>query len=370
MRRRRDNERKPVYAFVIGSANIGGAERQLVRLVCELRKRGHDARMIFQVPGGPLTADLDAAGVPWVTARVLWLPTSKGRNVFAILRMGYVLWRWRPTVVTAWLATAIWPAVLWATVVTKAVRIAGFRGEVFDGDLRWQAPLFRFAVRHSDIVTVNSPTLLAEAERWGAPREAIRLLVNGVDLPDHAVDVTSDDPIGIFVANFRAYKGHDVLVEAIAQTSTHPRIVLCGEGENRGPIMVAADRAGVADRFIFIDVPADVPAELSRSHFAVHPSTTEGLSNAILEEMAHGLPVVATDVGGTSLLVLDGETGYLVESGDVSALASAIDKIASDAQLRRHLGEAARRHATTFSWPASVDAYEALLLTGRRRGRS
>jgi glycosyltransferase involved in cell wall biosynthesis len=358
----RSPQRPRLTIFVIGSARLGGAESQMTRLACELRFRGEDVRMLFLVYGGPLTAQLDAAGVPWeVMRRDDWPPSSTLRNVYGLSRLWWRLVRLRPDVVCAWLAGAVWPTMLFARPFTPAKRVVGFRGEVFAKDLRWQASLFRRAVRHAHVVTVNSPSLAIEAANWGADPTRVRFLPNGVDLPTIQADVLPTPPRAVVVANFRWYKGHDTLIDALALVATRLEVRLCGEGAARADFISRVSDLNLDERVVFVDEPADVQAELKAAQFAIHPSRTEGLSNAILEEMSFGLPVVATNVGGTYLLVEDGITGRLVEAGDVANLAKAIEEVASDADLRLQMSTQVLRRVADFDWETCVDRYAEML---------
>ena len=87
----------------------------------------------------------------------------------------------------------------------------------------------------------------------------------------------------------------------------------------------------------------------------VMPSHYESFGMVALEAMACGTPVVASDVGGLSYLVRDGETGFHVPNGDAVALASTLARLLQDAQLRRNLGDEAMRWAQTYSWPRIAD---------------
>lgn len=366
MRARRDSKR---IALVIGSARPGGAEGQLIRLACELKARDYDVYVLFTAAGGSLTTMLDSGGVPWVVMRPeRWPSSTTVRTVLGVLRLAWTLARLRPDVVFAWLAGAIWFTLPIAMVLTRAKRFAAFRGEVFERDLRWFAPLFRSAVRRAHCVTVNAPALRGEAIRWGAVPDRVVFVPNGVDLPEITADVTTQPPTAVVVANYRWYKGHDVLVEALVDVDADLQVRLCGEGDIKTEIQERVMKLGLAERVTFVDDPADVPTELRNAQFAIHPSRTEGLSNAILEELAYGLPIVATDVGGTALLVEPDLNGYLVPAADSAALAARVAQLASDPALRKSMALEARRRAETFSWSHCVDSYERIFDQARGAG--
>jgi len=352
--------------LVIGSARPGGAEGQLVRLACELHGRGTDVRVLFLVFGGPLTAQLDDTGVPWEILRPnSFPPTSTGRTVAMLARLAMRLMRWQPDVVFAWLAGAVWTTLPLAAVCTRARRIAAFRGEVTDRS--WTARPLRVAVCTAHAVTINAPQLQREAQRWGARPERIVFIPNGVRVPSQNSRVHAQPPVAVVVANFRWYKGHDVLIDALARVTAPLIVRLLGEGEEREQIRERAARRGVLERLVFVDHSHDVSAELRNAQFAIHPSRTEGLSNAILEELASGLPVIATDVGGTDLLVDDSVNGWLVPPGDIGLLAARISTLALDAPMRCEMGAAAQRTAAGFGWGPCTDAYLSLFARLRQR---
>jgi glycosyltransferase involved in cell wall biosynthesis len=283
------------------------------------------------------------------------------------MRLCWRLLTWQPDIVLAWLAAAVWVTLPLTAVLTRARRVAGFRGEVFERDVGLAAGLFRHAVKHAHAVTINSPSLRKEALRWGAVSERIFEIPNGVDVPAVTANVEPDPPTAVVVANFRDYKGHDVLIDALALVRVPVIVRLIGEGDRRDRTRVRALELGLGDSVVFVESPADVAQELSNAQFAIHPSRTEGLPNAILEELATGLPVVATDVGGTSLLVSNGVTGFLVPAGDAVRLAHGIGELAASGELRASMTGAAKSRAREFTWDKSASRHLDLfsMLTGR-----
>lgn len=346
--------------LVIGSARAGGAEGQMVRLGIELKGRGHAVRFLFSEGGGPLTERLDAAGIAWTIARRSdWPNSSTLRRILGVANLVRLLLTTRPTVVMAWLPTAIWPTLLLARWLTRARLIAGIRGEIFDDLLGWQRGPLRRAFAYADCVTINSPHLEAIAARWGVETARVRFVPNGVTMPLVLGDPGVDPPTAVVVANYRWYKGHDILIDALGSVTAPVVVRLCGEGDITETLARARAR-GVTHKIEFVPDPADIPAELRAAQFAIHPSTQEGLSNAILEEMAFGLPVIAAEVGGNPLLISEA-TGRLVPVSDPVALAAAIDEMAKDPNLRVVLGKQARARAADFDWASCAARYEALM---------
>ena len=125
-------------------------------------------------------------------------------------------------------------------------------------------------------------------------------------------------------------KGHTVLLEAIAKldgTARDVRFLLVGDGPLREELQRQVAAKGLADRVTFLGFRADIPAILSASDLVVLSSFTEGIPGALLEAMAAGKPIVATEVGGVGELFRHGEIGRLVQPGDPEALRQAIGEL-------------------------------------------
>jgi glycosyltransferase involved in cell wall biosynthesis len=177
---------------------------------------------------------------------------------------------------------------------------------------------------------------------------------------------------GVIVARLDRLKGHDVLLKALAWMKEDAELLIVGDGPERGALEVLAAELGVQDRVRFAGFRKDVPDLLAASDFFVLPSRTEGLPLSVLEAMAHGLPSIATPVGGVPEALNGEECGILVPVDDVHRLAAVMGTLVGDPQLRRRLGAAAetrvRKH---FSFAAMTDAYDSLyrrLLRGERCG--
>ncbi len=139
------------------------------------------------------------------------------------------------------------------------------------------------------------------------------------------------------------------------------RLVMLGDGALMNEVRHRLDDEGASEVAWLPGARDDVPDLLKAFDVFALPSLNEGISNTILEAMATGLPVVATDVGGNPELVVDGETGALVAADDPEALAGAIGRYTADAALREAHGAAARRRIeTSFSLEAMVTTYLSL----------
>jgi sugar transferase (PEP-CTERM/EpsH1 system associated) len=143
------------------------------------------------------------------------------------------------------------------------------------------------------------------------------------------------------------------------------RFIWAGGGPLKERLETRAGELGIDGRVHYLGSRDDIPDILSALDIFVLPSLIEGLSYSILEAMAIGLPVVATDVGGNSELVCDGATGFLVPKGDPEALAGSLLRLIPGAPLRARLGrEARRRVEEKFSLKNMVQKYQQMYLNG------
>ncbi len=207
------------------------------------------------------------------------------------------------------------------------------------------------------------------ARREHTPAAKFVVLPNGVEAPPLQPAPRmwqADGTVGVgIVASLTPVKRHDLLLRAWAILEQGPvagqaRLFLLGDGPQRGALEALAAELGIADRLAFVGAVDDVAAWLQRLDVGVLCSDREGLSNAILEYMACGLPVVATAVGGNAELVNAGN-GLLVVPGDARALAGALQQLAADEGLRRRLGAASRERIDDgFTWSRSMGRLTAL----------
>jgi glycosyltransferase involved in cell wall biosynthesis len=210
-----------------------------------------------------------------------------------------------------------------------------------DVELARRAPRPARAVLRRARLAVCASSSLAEAARELGAREA-RVIPPGVDAAEGGRE-EADPPEVLYAGRLSPEKGVLELFEA----ARGMKLVVAGDG----PL-----RARVPGALGFV-APDELARLYGRAAVVACPSRREGFGMACLEAMAHGVPVVASGVGGLLDLVVDGETGLVVPPRDVPALRTALERLLGDPELRRRLGEAAKRRARErFSWQASTDA--------------
>jgi glycosyltransferase involved in cell wall biosynthesis len=241
--------------------------------------------------------------------------------------------------------------------------------------------------RRMDAVIANSNAVRRQLLDEGVAVAKCAVIYNGVAVPERASCSEADELRGalalpvdavvvIVVANLIPYKGHadvlDAFAAARARLPAGSAVVFIGEdGGIESGLRRQAERAGIAPAVQFAGRVDDVQRYFAIADIVVQASHEEGFSNAILEAMAAGRPVVATRVGGNEEAVVDGDTGILVPPRDPDALAAALTKLGADPALRDRMGSAARARARDrFSLERCIEAYRRLYTQiGRGDGR-
>lgn len=187
-------------------------------------------------------------------------------------------------------------------------------------------------------VIVPSQALADFLVRYGFPRRRMHVIPYGV-VPQHAAPRPVREPVVLgTAANLEYHKGVELLLAAAARVATPVQLEIYGDGSARAELEAEAASRGVRARFHGFD--PEFRAKIRELDVFVLPTRGDNLPVSILEAMANALPVIATRVGGIPEQIEDGTTGYLVEPDDVSGLAEAIEKLASDAGRREAFGRA------------------------------
>ncbi len=249
----------------------------------------------------------------------------------------------------------------------------------------------RHVCRLADCVLVNAEAVKQWLVGDGYDPAHIVVIPNGVDLAPfgksgdpaalrRSLGLAADTKLVAVVSRLTALKGIEDFLDAAAIVAAQRhdiRFLIVGEPspiKNRAyvdELELRASRLGIADRVIFTGLRSDVPALLSAVDVSVMPSLNEALSNVLLESMAAGAAVVATDVGGTAEALVNGKNGLLIPPANPQTMAAAILHLIDNTPLARALGNQARRTISDrFSLDRMVAATETLyddLLSRKQR---
>jgi glycosyltransferase involved in cell wall biosynthesis len=344
-------------AFYSDAVVLGGAERALAHLLGGLGP--HVEATVLGTDRSVIAFLADArAG----TATCLVPPVRNKRDVAPLLAHLRALRRIRPHILHANLRTP-WTCqyALVSAILTPGVKAIATEHLPLPSDDQLQRRLKRALSRRLAAHIAVGERAARQVEEYAELRAgSLRVIHNGVpDLPPTRGAPLASGPLVGSLGRLDEQKGYDVLVRALAAL---PGVtaVLVGDGPERSRLERLAGDVGVGDRLVVTGWKEDARAYLSSFDVFVLPSRYEAFPLSILEAMLAELPVVASDVGGVSEAVVDGQTGLLVPVEDPEALAGAI-RAALEPATRERLGRRGRERALArFSVSAMVDAYEAL----------
>jgi glycosyltransferase involved in cell wall biosynthesis len=191
---------------------------------------------------------------------------------------------------------------------------------------------------------------------------------NAIPYPDRPVELRDEVETVAMLGRLTSWKGQHVFLDAFAaafpEGAVRARLIgsaMFGEMDYQRGLREQAERLRIADRVDFVGFTPDVPGELERIDLLVHASVlADPLATSVLEGMAAGLPVVATDTGGHAEYLRDGREGLLHRPGDVRDLAAALRRAVRDPDLRRRISAGARRRARDLSPDAVAQHWIAL----------
>jgi sugar transferase (PEP-CTERM/EpsH1 system associated) len=350
---------------IVHTLSLGGSER----LACDLATRSRAAGVRPSVCaldiGGPFTMELARAGVPyWVMRR------RAGFDWRLIPRIFRLVLRYRPAVVQTHHLTPLIYAALGAR--AAGARIVHVEHEHFTfGRPRAVRRLRRLSRLCDRVVAAGEGVGEFLAEEVGVSRKRLQVIRNGVDVglyspvarrPRSSAGLDDGDRVIGHVARLAPEKDQATLLRAVARLMPgRPklRLLIVGEGVQAGELRELARTLGIAGRVCFAGARSDVRDLLPLVDVFALSSVREGLPLTVLEAMACGRPVVATDVGELAAAVVPGVTGWLVPPSDPPALADALAAVVDDCGRAEAMGQAARvRVEAEFSLERTVREYE------------
>ncbi|HLH60449.1 MAG TPA: glycosyltransferase family 4 protein [Ktedonobacteraceae bacterium] len=394
---------------------IGGGAIHVRSLSTELATRGHEVAVVTLWHAGLAAFEMDAGvkvyRVRSSTRRLPWLFRDSGRQYAppfpdpeVTLALRQIIRDERPQIVHAhnWLVYSYLPLKLWSgaklVVTLHNYDLVCVKTTLLLNDAICNGPGLTKCLRcgiHYYGPGKGVPTVLADrvmgqirrslvdmflpvsqavalGNSLAAQRLPFQVISNFIpddvgrarsDTPSYATQLPKE-PYLLFVGAFNRQKGVDILLKAYSGLSGAPPLVLIGYETSDWPVL---NKDSPANVFVFKDWPRHAVMEaLRRCMLVLLPSVgPESCPTVVMEAMATGSPVIASHIGGLAELVTHGETGLLVEPGNIIALQDAIIHLLADSDSRKRMGEAALRYVSKFQAstvvPRIEQVYEALL---------
>ena len=241
--------------------------------------------------------------------------------------------------------------------------------------LSWGGNAWRLRSLLAKRIVVDNPIMCELFFSSPLYRSKLRVITHGVDTErfrprtDSAVglrrrfEIPPRTPLVGCIAALAPVKEHPTVLRALAVCRSRPHLILVGSGDKEyvSKLTELADSLGVASRAHFLGQVAndELPAMLREIDVVVLASRSEGMGVSLLEAMACETPCVATRSGGAEIVISDGKDGFLVAVGDVASLAERIDLLATNPEVRRRMGSAAREKVVLrFNAKSEAAAYE------------
>jgi len=354
--------------YVIWSLGLGGAEQVVIRLAGDMARRGHRVSIFTLNDPGTFAAAAQAHGVEVISV------AKRSRYDIS------VLWRLRQAFRARQLDvvhTHLWGANVWGRIAARWARVPRLVVTEHNVDT-WKRP-HHFVIDRclapwaSSLVAVSHEVRMFY-ERHGVGRGRWQVVYNGVDASTSparrrgeayaAMGIEREEPVVGWIGRLVPAKAPEVLLDAVeraVKAMPSLKVLVIGDGPLRARIEAEVARRGLQRTVQLTGLRRDVPELLAGMDALVFSSEREGLSMAMLEAMAAGVPVIATRVGGTPELIEDGVSGLLAEPGRPQELADRLVELLTHPERAAAMCTTARtRVEHAFSLTRMVEAHDAL----------
>lgn len=355
---------RPAVFFITNTLETGGSERQFVTMAKALDRDRFSVSLGCLKPYGPFLSEAEGIIRFAAGGRLFGVQSWKSR-----LALSRFFREQRTAVAQSFDFYSNFMMIPAARFAGVPVVLGSHRqlGDLLTSkQFRMQKAMFRLC----DRVVCNSRAAAEHLQRAGIHSNRLAVIPNG--LPDElfaaAAPALPREPnlvrIGMVSRMNHPVKRHDLFLRAAARLAPRlpqARFVLVGDGPLRQGLEAMAEGLQLRDRVIFLGDRRDMPAVLASLDISVMPSTSESLSNVIMEAMAAGVPVVAANVGGNPELIENGTSGFLFPPGDEEQFAQDLEKLVAQPELRKQFGLRARERALAeYTIPRVRDRYQTL----------
>ncbi len=327
--------------YLVDSLEMGGLERVVCNLALGVDRKKYNVEVCCIVSGGVVAEELLQKGI---NVHVLCIQEyGKWKN---IKKLACLLKELDVDIVHIHGTFAQKIGVIAALIAGVAVKIVHIHTTFYNLN-RKNVLIDRLLRNFVDRIIYISESCLESFKRKGYKNGKKSVVIyNGVRIPVHSKEIEKgNNLIFAVVASLSRHKGHKYLLRAIHQTKDYDvrvKLWIIGDGPLKGELEKLAHELKIGEQVEFLGIREDVGHLLSEVDVFILPSLREGLSLALIEAMAHGKAIIASNVGGIPELIEDGETGLLVEPANAEKLVEKICCLIHDCEMRETLGRQAR----------------------------
>jgi len=346
---------------MISNLGVGGVQKRMVSLLPKLNKERYDI-IVCSFKPGELQHCLEQSGIP-----VKIIPRRFKFDPVCIYRLCSIMKKENIDIVHTHCHKPNTTGRIAAKLAGVPVIIAN-EHNVDSWKSNWQLILDRWLAAYSDkIIAVSEAVKSFYVKNANISTDKFEVIYNGVDLDFWQNNVPAkeiifkkktelgllqDDKVIVAIGRLHPQKGHEHLLRAakkIIPKMQNLKFLIIGDGPMRLSLESLSERLGIKENIVFTGNREDIKDMLYLSDLSVISSIREGFSNVVLESMACGKPLVATDVGGNNEIIIDGENGFIVPSKDEDALADKMLILAGNEELTKKMGLTAKQTVEKFS---------------------
>ncbi len=348
--------------YFLQGLEFGGLEKMVCDLAKGVKKRGLDVRVCLFDEKGIFASELEDDGI-FVTL----IKRNQGIDFFYPFKLASFIKSQNIDVIHAHNSTA-WFYSVFAGIITQRPLVYTEHDRSFPSSFKIRTLHFLFSKR-SKVVAVSN-AIKKELKRFEWVRD-VQVIFNGIDEKHFSplskeekmkhrenMGFSRDDVLLINVGRMDRLKNQSVLLRVLKKLPVQTKLLLVGDGENYQKLKDKTKIWGLEDRVFFFGKRRDVNKLLRISDIFVFPSLSEGLPLAIIEAMASGLPIVASDVGGIPELVKEKVNGFLIKPTSFNSIEKAIFNLINNSSLKEEMGRNSERlFKESFTLSSMCKAY-------------
>jgi len=371
---------KPVNVLrIIPSLEMGGVERTLTSILPRLDKKKYKVYLCCLFKRDKLADTMESLNIPIIKFKMRARLDFDGKYIIGILRLAYLMKKMQIDIVHTHLYRANIAGRIAAKLAGVPVIIANEHN--IDSWKKFPQKLNdRVLVEITNkIIAVSNAVKDFYINKIGIPEDKITTIYNGVDIPKFQthVDINkkkkefgikSSEKVITIIGRLHQQKGHCYFLKAaqiIVKKKPNVKFLIVGDGPLGSQLRDMSNDLKISKNVIFTGLRNDIPQILAMSDISVLTSLREGFSITVLESMAAGKPVIATNVGGNSEIIEHGKTGFIIQPKSPEDMALYSLNLINNQELAKRMGQEAEKRVLTFSIDRMVrkteDLYKDLL---------